>query len=334
MTTISKREAHLPLTHRHLTHPTHQSFFPLFSSYIYHLVNTRWALEYTTLSVLHDFASDGVVYLELRTTPRAIPSASITKASYVETILSAIRTFESTDTRLKTKLILSIDRRNTPDQAQEVVSLYRQFRSQGAVGIDLCGDPKHGPITHLAPAFEAARREMPELNLTLHFAEAEESGSEEELGMLLDWAPGRIGHVIHVPERIRERIKARGGMGLELCLSCNVHANMIIGGFEAHHFGEWWRVRDVVVALSVSLLPPSCHELCLFMYRKGVRLMWGLQTDDVGVFGSPLSNEYALVAEHFGLGRREICELARGAMQVIFGGDEEKARLQRIMWTS
>lgn len=284
-----------------------KTFFPLFSSYIYNLVNTRWALEHTTLSVLHDFASDGVVYLELRTTPRAIPSASIPKETYVDTILSAIRLFESTDSRLRTKLILSIDRRNTLAQAQEVISLYRRFRSEGVVGVDLCGDPKHGPITHLAPVFEAARREMPELNLTLHFAEAEESGSEEELEMLLGWGPGRIGHVIHVPERIRERIKERGGMGLELCLSCNVHANMISGGFEAHHFGEWWRVKEVVVALS---------------------------TDDVGVFGSPLSNEYALVAKHFGLGREEICELARGAIQVIFGGEEEKARLQQIMWTN
>jgi adenosine deaminase len=110
---------------------------------------------------------------------------------------------------------------------------------------------------------------MPELNLTLHFAEAEESGTEEELEMLLDWGPGRIGHVIHVPEQIRERIKGRGGMGLELCLSCNVHANMISGGFEAHHFGEWWRVKDVVVALSVSLFPSHLMCATFTMCRKG-----------------------------------------------------------------
>lgn len=57
------------------------------------------------------------------------------------------------------------------------------------------------------------------------------------------------------------------------------------------------------------------------------------QTDDVGVFGSPLSNEYALVAKHFGLGRPEICSLARGPIQVIFGSDEDKERLRHIMWT-
>ena len=52
----------------------------------------------------------------------------------------------------------------------------------------------------------------------------------------------------------------------------------------------------------------------------------------MGVFGSPLSNEYALVAQHFGLGRAEICTLVRKGIDVIFGGEEEKARLRRILW--
>jgi adenosine deaminase len=56
------------------------------------------------------------------------------------------------------------------------------------------------------------------------------------------------------------------------------------------------------------------------------------QTDDVGVFGSKLSNEYALIAEHFGLDKKEICDLARGAIETIFGNEKEKQRLREIMW--
>lgn len=55
------------------------------------------------------------------------------------------------------------------------------------------------------------------------------------------------------------------------------------------------------------------------------------QTDDVGVFGSPLSNEYRLVAEHFGLSGAEIRALARKGIEVIFGGEGEKQRLRSIM---
>lgn len=51
----------------------------------------------------------------------------------------------------------------------------------------------------------------------------------------------------------------------------------------------------------------------------------------MGVFGSPLSNEYRLVAEHFGLSESQIRALARKGIEVIFGGPEEKQRLRDIM---
>ncbi|KAF7540669.1 hypothetical protein G7054_g1120 [Neopestalotiopsis clavispora] len=53
------------------------TFFPLFSSYIYQLINDRESLEYSTKAVVGEFAADGVVYLELRTTPRAMPGADV-----------------------------------------------------------------------------------------------------------------------------------------------------------------------------------------------------------------------------------------------------------------
>lgn len=56
------------------------------------------------------------------------------------------------------------------------------------------------------------------------------------------------------------------------------------------------------------------------------------QTDDVGIVGSALSNEYALIAEHFGLNAAEVCELARSGIETIFGGEEEKERLRKVMW--
>ena len=163
-----------------------------------------------------------------------MPQAGLTKSQYVQTILSAIAEFESSSSAsLRTKLILSVDRRNTVSEAYEVLALCRQFSGQGVVGIDLCGDPARGPIDIFTPVFEEARRTLPNLGITLHFAEAEASGTEEELMTLLSWRPDRIGHVIHLNERVREEVKRRGGMGLELCLSCNVHAGMICGGFES-----------------------------------------------------------------------------------------------------
>lgn len=163
-----------------------------------------------------------------------MPQAGLTKAQYVQVILDTIAEFEQSSTsQLKTKLILSVDRRNTLSEASEALALCRQFSGSGVVGIDLCGDPARGPIDIFGPVFEEAKRTLPELGITLHFAEAEASGTEEELLALLSWRPDRIGHVIHLNERVKEEVKRRGGMGLELCLSCNVHAGMICGGFES-----------------------------------------------------------------------------------------------------
>jgi adenosine deaminase len=52
----------------------------------------------------------------------------------------------------------------------------------------------------------------------------------------------------------------------------------------------------------------------------------------VGVFGSPLSEEYCLVAEYFKIDEQQICALARQAIDSIFDGEEEKQRLRDIMW--
>ncbi|OWP07171.1 hypothetical protein B2J93_6751 [Marssonina coronariae] len=277
------------------------TFFPLFSRYIYKLCDDEESLLYTTQSVLEDFAADGVVYLELRTTPRAIPSAHITKDDYVRTILSCTTAPRAPMT---SRLLLSIDRRNDAATALEVVSLALKYRPRGVVGIDLCGDPALGDVSRFRPAFERARQAK--LPITIHFAEAP-SCTPEELWCLLDYQPQRIGHVIHVPDDVKEEI-VRRKLGLELCLSGNVHGKMITGTYGDHHFG-WWRGTGCPIALSREQ-----------------------QTDDVGVFGSRLSNEYALVTEHFGLSRTEVCDLARSAVDTIFGGDEEKARLRGLMW--
>jgi adenosine deaminase len=229
------------------------SFFPLFSKYIYALCNDRAAITYTTTSVLSDFHADGVVYLELRTTPRALPSGSLSTDEYVKTVLECISTFTASHPSMKTNLILSIDRRHDLPTALSIVSLAAKYRPRGVVGIDLCGDPQAGDVALFAPAFSAARAHG--LKSTIHFAEAPQSSTDAELRTLLSYQPDRIGHVIHVPAELREEI-VRRRLGLELCLSCNVHAKMIAGGFGDHHFG-WWRGTGCPIALSVgSFLSP------------------------------------------------------------------------------
>lgn len=91
-------------------------------------------------------------------------------------------------------------------------------------------------------------------------------------------------------------------LGLELCLSCNVLAELTQGGFKAHHFGEWMETECPVA----------------------------LGTDDVGVFESALSNEYFVAAREFGLGKREVVRVARSAVGAAFGL-EGRVRMERLI---
>ncbi|KAH6893334.1 hypothetical protein B0T10DRAFT_270788 [Thelonectria olida] len=279
------------------------TFFPLFTSYIYNLLTDEESLRYTTNSVLTDFLNDGVCYLELRTTPRA--TSQLTAEAYIATLLSTIAAFEAKNPQLHTRLILSIDRRHSLEKATSVLALALKHRNDGVVGLDLCGDPKARPggeVAIFTPVFEEARKQK--LHVTVHFAEAPPNGCKEEVDVLLGWQPGRLGHVIWEDEEAKQEIIQRE-LGLELCLSCNVQGEMIRGSFEDHHFKEW---KDII----------------------GPKISLG--TDDVGIFGSPLSNEYRLVAQHFRLDRQEICALARQGIDAIFGGEDEKSRLRDIMW--
>ncbi|THC96543.1 hypothetical protein EYZ11_003987 [Aspergillus tanneri] len=258
-------------------------------------------IAYATHSVLDDFRHDGVCYLELRTIPRASPDSSFTREEYLHTILTTIETYRLTHPDLTINLILSIDRANaSATAALAIVDLALAHRARGIVGIDLCGNPTKGEnLAIFAPAFAKAKAHG--LGITLHFAEIDHPPAEDELSVLLGFWPDRLGHVLHVPERIKEEI-VRRQIGLEVCLSCNVLSQMWEGGFADHPFGHWRGECPVV--------------LC---------------TDDVGFLCSPVSNEYRLVAEHFHLDRRDILRMARNAVNLIFGGEEEKSRLRRLL---
>ncbi|KAJ4150020.1 hypothetical protein LMH87_010788 [Akanthomyces muscarius] len=282
-----------------------QTFFPLFSSYIYNLLIDEASIAEATTAVLQGFHADGVVYLELRTTPRTTPLLS--PETYVRTILAAISAFSDLHPQMRTRLILSVDRRHDYATAAAVVELGVALQPLGVVGVDLCGDPTAKPggaVRLFTPAFERARAAG--LGITVHFAEAQASGSREELDVLLGWQPGRLGHVIWEDDEAKREI-ARRSLCLELCLSCNVLADMVEGGFAGHHFGYWRTVDGPKISLA---------------------------TDDVGVFGSPLSKEYELAAQHFNLDRQEVCSLARQAIDSTFGSVEDKEWLRSVMWTA
>ncbi|KAL7420138.1 hypothetical protein Q5752_005104 [Cryptotrichosporon argae] len=293
------------------------AFFAHFNTYIYRLIDTLPDLATATRAVLSSFAADGVVHLELRTTPRALGGSSA--AASVRAVLAELVRWNAAGGVMRASLILSIDRaKHDLAAAETIVDLALALRAEGlpVVGLDLCGDPAApADVARLAPAFRrAGQLGVP---LTLHFAEIPASSTARELDELLSWGPRRLGHTIHVPLPVRARVLA-AGIAPELCLSCNVLAGMLpdvdaagadtagalhpAPTYDMHHFGWWWAHPG-----SVSL-----------------------GTDDVGVFGKQASDECAIAAQTFGLGKTELVALGRRAMQAAFCDDAERQRVESL----
>lgn len=163
----------------------------------------------------------------------------------MQTVLDSIHEFNND--QMSTYLILSIDRSSTASQALEVADLATKYKSRGIVGVDLCGNPTKGDVSVFEEAFWKAKNNG--LMLTVHFAETTHSSTVKELNTLMSYQPDRLGHVIHVPDDVKDKI-ARRQLGLELCLSCNVHAKLTPGGFPDHYFG-YWRHQDCPIILGV-----------------------------------------------------------------------------------
>ncbi|KAI9248509.1 hypothetical protein BDA99DRAFT_446218 [Phascolomyces articulosus] len=201
-------------------------FFKLFK-FIYKLTDDEEAVSIATRNVIDEFAKDGVRYLELRTTPRRNADTGMTKESYLKAVLDVMNEPRQDD--IIVRLIVSIDRRNTLEEAFEAVDLAVKFRSQNVVGIDLCGDVHQGSFEQLRPAFEKARNEG--FYVTLHFNEVVENMVEAP--NLLSFKPDRLGHATLLDEPTRQNIYSNA-IPIEICMTSNV-ISKTVKTFAEHH---------------------------------------------------------------------------------------------------
>jgi len=82
----------------------------------------------------------------------------MTKKNYAETLISVINDVNKKGDIL-VRLILSIDRKSTLEQAMETVNLAIELKSTGiVVGVDMCGNTNGGAFSRIKPAFDHAKK--------------------------------------------------------------------------------------------------------------------------------------------------------------------------------
>lgn len=146
---------------------------------------TKTAVYTATKDVIKEFKDDNVIYLELKTTPRA--TEDMTKEEYIETVIQAIKDNQDD---IIVKLLLCIDRRHELIESKDAIDLIIKMKDNYphiVKGVDLCGNPNLG--TFNISLFEKARRAG--LKLSLHCAEVK---NDEEVRDILQLKPERIGH--------------------------------------------------------------------------------------------------------------------------------------------
>lgn len=294
--------------------------FKLFD--LIHIITTdHTTLTRITKEVVEDFASENVIYLELRTTPKRNESIGMSKRSYMEAVVKGLRAVDLVDVnfaphylgegnplksgpvsdicngttkkKIFVRLLLSIDRRETTADAMETVKLALEMRDQGVVGIDLSGNPTVGDWMTFLPALKFAREQG--LSITLHCGEVP---NPKEIQAMLEFLPERVGHACFFNEDHWENAKS-SKIPIEICLTSNIRT-CSISSLDVHHFGDLYHAKHPLI-------------LC---------------TDDSGIFSTSLSGEYILAASSFGLGKKEMFELGRNAIEFIFADDEIKRELR------
>ncbi|KAK9294432.1 hypothetical protein QLX08_010953 [Tetragonisca angustula] len=262
------------------------------------LTTTPEAVFHSTYDTIKEFKEDNVIYLELRSTPRAI-EGKMTKQEYVEAIIKAFEICKTDFPNILLKLLISINRKQGYKAAQDNIELAINFFKkypQYIVGLDLSGDPMTG-----STFLELLRKaRLAGLKIAAHCAEVP---NETETIDILKFKPDRLGHCTCIHPTLQGSSKLfnlllDSKIPVELCLTSNIQCKTV-STYESHQFKYLYEVG---------------HPICL-------------GTDDKGVFHTSLSHEYKIASSTFGLKQEQLLKLCLSSIEYTFATLEEKQAL-------
>lgn len=240
---------------------------------------------------VQDAAMDGIRYLELHLTPAALAEAS--RASYSEVIgwvWEGVEAAEADGTRVR--LVVSVNRHEPVVMARQVAEAALAGRAQAVVGLDLAGDEGGYQAEPFRELFAEAKGAG--LFLSVHAGEWAGAASVREAMELL--GADRIAHGVRIMEDKDCVLAARDRrVPFAVCLTSNVQTGVV------GELGE--------------------HPLAA-MIQAGLQV--SLNTDDPGISGITLTDEYQRAVTHLGLSHETLKGLILSGAQSAFLPDREK----------
>ena len=275
---------------------------------IHKTITTAAHLRRVVCEMVEDNANDGVVYLEIRTTPRALLDFEHAEGTattcvkreeseglvvdaalnfYVQTVLGAIDSCPAVRSgAIHVRLILSLNRTSALASMERIVQVARAAWPT-VVGLDVSGDPTRGDMIPILALLEEQARPFG-LPVSVHTGEVM---NVRETEAILTFRPDRLGHCCVLAEPTRTRMASLvPPIPLELCPTSNC-LTLHLPTFGHHPQMDFWLDKKY---------PTS---IC---------------TDDSGVFNVTLSSELHLVAVTKGLSRSQVADLALAAFDFLF----------------
>jgi adenosine deaminase len=244
-----------------------------------------------------DAAREGIDYIELRFSPWFMAEThALDPQAVVEAVIDGVRTGVA-EAGVRAQVIGILSRTYGPDTCHRELDALLACRD-GLVAVDLAGDelrfPGHLFREHFARVRDAG------LHVTIHAGEAD--GPESVRSAVEDLGAERIGHGIHaVRDPAVMDLLARRGVGLEICLTSNLHT---------------------------SIVPDYASHPARSLLDRDIRLC--LNTDDPGISGIDLQHEYEVAAPAAGLDIVAIRQTQRYALDMAFVSPAERDALRRL----
>ena len=252
-----------------------------------------------TREAVMDASSDGVRYLELRFTPVAL--SRLQGFSYGEVIDWVLQSAAdaSRDYGVLTRLIVSVNRHEPVEIAEQVIRQAIDRRQGGIVGIDLAGSESDFSALPFLGILREAKQSG--LHLTVHAGEWSGPANVREAIEILQ--ADRIGHGVHVVDDPNVlALAAERGTFFEVCVTSNIQSGSI-AATQQHPLP-----RMIAAGLNTTI-----------------------NTDDPGISRITLTDEYRIAMEELGLTQATIsaCVL-NGALGSFLTLPERQALLLEL----
>jgi len=252
-------------------------------------------IQRATREAIRLAAADNVRYLELRYNPIHFATQMAFRLEQVIEWVTEARDAAAAEFSLQVELIATVNRNDPVQESLPVIEAAIAGAGRHFVGIDIAGDENQGSLVRFAGVVRRARGAG--LGITVHAGEVGPAANVRDAIRLL--GAHRIGHGIRVledPEVVR--LAREAGTVFEVCPSSNLCTGAV-KSIEKHPIVEMGRAELAVT-------------IC---------------TDDPATCSTTLSDEYALLANTFGLERSDFLELNLTALQGAFRPREERGQL-------